>query len=49
MYDYIKDPTAIYAKSFETVRREADIERFPADLSNVVIRLIHACGMPAIA
>lgn len=49
MFDYIKDPAAIYAKSFETVRREANLERFPNDLSDVVIRLIHACGMPAIA
>ena len=49
MYDYIKDPAAIYAKSFETVRSEADLARFPADFSDVVIRLIHACGMPVIA
>jgi len=49
MYDYIKDPAAIYAKSFETVRGEARLDRFPDDLSDVVIRLIHACGMPAIA
>lgn len=49
MYDYIKNPAAIYAKSFETVRGEAHLERFPDDLSDVVIRLIHACGMPAIA
>jgi precorrin-8X/cobalt-precorrin-8 methylmutase len=49
MYYYIKDPAAIYAKSFETVRSEADLARFPADFSDVVIRLIHACGMPVIA
>ncbi len=49
MYDYIKDPAAIYAKSFETVRGEARLGRFPDDLSDIVIRLIHACGMPTIA
>ncbi len=48
-FEYLKDPAAIYAKSFETVRREARLERFPDDLGEVVVRLIHACGMPAIA
>ena len=49
MGDYLKDPAAIYAQSFETVRAEAALERFPADVAEVVVRLIHACGMPAIA
>ena len=48
MYDYIKDPAAIYAKSFETVRSETDLEQFPEDLRAVVIRVVHACGMPEI-
>lgn len=49
MFDYIKDPAAIYAKSFEMVRHEARLERFPEDIGETVIRLIHACGMPEIA
>jgi len=49
MFDYIKDPAAIYAKSFEMVRHEARLERFPDDIGETVIRLIHACGMPEIA
>lgn len=49
MIEYLKDPAAIYAKSFETVRAEAALDRFPGDVAEVVIRLIHACGMPAIA
>jgi len=49
MGEYLKDPAAIYAQSFETVRREAALERFPDDVAEVVVRLIHACGMPAIA
>lgn len=49
MGEYLKDPAAIYAQSFETVRAEAALERFPADVAEVVVRLIHACGMPAIA
>jgi len=49
MVEYLKDPAAIYALSFETVRREAALDRFPNDVAEVVVRLIHACGMPAIA
>jgi precorrin-8X/cobalt-precorrin-8 methylmutase len=49
MGEYLKDPAAIYAQSFATVRAEAQLDRFPDDVADVVIRLIHACGMPAIA
>ena len=49
MTEYLRDPAAIYAQSFETVRAEADLARFPEDLKSVVVRLIHACGMPEIA
>ncbi len=43
--DYIRDPAAIYRKSFETIRSEVDFSRFPAEAEALVIRLIHACGM----
>lgn len=46
---YLKDPAAIYAQSFATVRAEAHLQRFPDDVAELVVRLIHACGMPAIA
>ncbi len=49
MAEYLKDPAAIYAKSFETVRAEASLARFPGETADVVVRLIHACGIPAIA
>ncbi len=42
---YEKNPTAIYAQSFATVREEADLSGLPDDLHSVAIRLIHACGM----
>lgn len=42
---YERDPAAIYRKSFETIRKEAALERFDADERDVAIRLIHACGM----
>ncbi len=49
MAEYLKDPAAIYAQSFATVRAEAELARFPEDIADVVVRLIHACGMPQIA
>ena len=47
--DYIKDPAAIYAQSFERVRAATDLSRFPDDIAEVVIRIVHACGMPDLA
>lgn len=49
MRPYIKDPKAIYAESFATVRREARLERFGAGMEHLAIRLIHACGMVEVA
>lgn len=46
---YEKNPAAIYAQSFATVRAEARLDRFPADMQPLVTRLIHACGMVEIA
>ena len=49
MRPYEKDPAAIYAQSFATVRSEAQLERFPPGLDSLAIRLIHASGMVEIA
>lgn len=46
---YERDPAAIYAASFATVRGEARLERFSPDMERVAIRLIHACGMVEVA
>lgn len=46
MRDYIKKPDAIYAQSFERVRAVSDLSRFPDDIAELVIRVIHASGMP---
>jgi len=43
--DYLHDPKIIYSQSFTTIRREADLSRFPEDIADIVVRLIHACGM----
>lgn len=43
--DYIKDGPSIYERSFAIIRSETALERFPADVATVVVRMIHACGM----
>ncbi|WP_328321607.1 precorrin-8X methylmutase [Streptomyces sp. NBC_00388] len=45
MFDYEKDGPAIYRQSFATIRAEADLSGLPADVSQVAVRMIHACGM----
>ena len=49
MRPYEKDPAAIYAASFATVRAEANLARFDPAMEAVAVRLIHACGMVEIA
>ncbi len=49
MRPYEKNPSAIYAASFATVRREARLGRFPMGMDALAIRVIHACGMVEIA
>jgi precorrin-8X/cobalt-precorrin-8 methylmutase len=49
MSDYIRDGAEIYRRSFATIRAEADLARFPEDVSQVVVRMIHACGMVDLA
>ena len=44
MLDYVRDAAEIYRRSFATIRAEADLSRFPADVARVVVRLIHTCG-----
>ncbi|MFJ5921827.1 precorrin-8X methylmutase [Kitasatospora sp. NPDC092948] len=45
MIDYEKDGAAIYRQSFATIRAEADLAALPADVAQVAVRMIHACGM----
>ncbi len=42
---YLRDGTAIYERSFAIIRDEADLARFTADEAEVVVRMIHACGL----
>jgi precorrin-8X/cobalt-precorrin-8 methylmutase len=45
MIDYIRNGDEIYRQSFSIIRQEAKLERLPADLAQVAVRLIHSCGM----
>ncbi|MEY3081755.1 MAG: hypothetical protein RJA94_1740 [Pseudomonadota bacterium] len=47
--DYLRDPAAIYRRSFEIIRAETDFSQLPADAEPIATRIIHACGMPEIA
>lgn len=45
MIDYIRDGAEIYRRSFATIRNEAPLNHLPEDVAQVVVRMIHACGM----
>ncbi|KQY05946.1 precorrin-8X methylmutase [Mycobacterium sp. Root135] len=49
MLDYTRDAADIYRQSFAMIRDEADLTRFPDDVSRVVVRLIHTCGQVDVA
>ena len=46
---YLRDPDAIYAQSFATIRAEADLAHLPPELHAAAIRMIHACGIVDLA
>jgi precorrin-8X/cobalt-precorrin-8 methylmutase len=48
MFDYIRNPAEIYARSFEIIRCETDLSSVPKDAQDIAVRIIHACGMPEI-
>jgi precorrin-8X/cobalt-precorrin-8 methylmutase len=43
-YDYLRDPAAIYRRSFAAISAETDLARFPAALRPLALRLAHAAG-----
>jgi precorrin-8X/cobalt-precorrin-8 methylmutase len=47
--EYLRDPDAIYARSFELIRAETDVSRLPTSARGVAERIVHACGMPEVA
>jgi len=43
--EYVRDGAEIYRRSFATIRAEAALGDLPADVAQVAVRMIHACGM----
>ena len=43
--NYLRDPAAIYERSFATIAAEADLSALPPSLRDVAVRMIHASGM----
>lgn len=48
-YDYADSGPAIYAGSFATIRREADLSGVPADAEKLAVRMIHGSGQVDLA
>jgi len=46
---YLRDGAAIYELSFAIIRAEADLTRFSAEEAEIVVRMIHACGVVEVA
>ena len=42
---YLCDPEEIYRRSFATIRAEAALDGLPDRLDEIVVRMVHACGM----
>ena len=49
MAEYLRDSCAIYERSFEIIRAEASLSRFSRSESEVVVRMVHACGLVEVA
>src|ERR1700759_4103042 len=45
MVDYLRDGAEIYRRSFAIIRAEADLSSFSPAEADVVVRMIHACGL----
>lgn len=43
--DYLREPTAIYARSFAIIQSEADLSSIPENARDIATRIIHSCGM----
>jgi precorrin-8X/cobalt-precorrin-8 methylmutase len=47
--EYLRDPSAIYARSFAIIAAEARFGAMPMEARKIATRVIHACGMVEIA
>lgn len=48
-YAYLDDGPAIYAESFATIRREADLAHLPPSAERLAVRMIHGAGQTDVA
>jgi precorrin-8X/cobalt-precorrin-8 methylmutase len=48
-YTYVRDGAEIYRRSFATIRAEADLAGIPSAAHDLVVRMVHACGMVDLA
>ncbi len=46
---YVADGAEIYRRSFAIIRAEADLSHLPDDAHDLVVRMIHSCGMTDLA
>jgi len=49
VFEYVRDGTEIYRRSFAIIRAEADLSAFSDSEADVAIRMIHACGQVEMA
>jgi precorrin-8X/cobalt-precorrin-8 methylmutase len=47
-YDYLRDPAAIYKRSFALIREETDLSAVPPELHALALRLVHAVADPTL-
>jgi precorrin-8X/cobalt-precorrin-8 methylmutase len=47
-FDYLRDPAAIYDRSFVLIRAETDLSTIPRDVRPLALRLVHAVADPTI-
>ncbi len=49
-YSYLRDPAAIYAESFRQIRAATPaLAHMPTEIAALALRIVHACGDPAVA
>jgi precorrin-8X/cobalt-precorrin-8 methylmutase len=46
---YLREAQSIYERSFAIIRAEADLSHFSDEEADVVVRMIHACGLVELA
>jgi len=47
-FDYLRDPAAIYRRSFEMVDEACDLDGLAAGERAIATRVVHSCGMPEV-